>query len=115
MKSQLAFSTLLSLLAAVAAAQTPGMSTPKQRIFGPAPVVAGTLVGRLRLSRTEAVVDEQHRFKFDPERTACFTYRGDEAYATTCATLVGIGYADKARLTVAGDKVTRLDILELYQ
>ena len=33
----------------------------------------------------------------------------------TCATLVGIGYADSARITLVGDTVVRLEVLELHQ
>jgi hypothetical protein len=33
----------------------------------------------------------------------------------TCDTLVGIGYVDRARLTLRGSDVVRIDIVELQQ
>lgn len=34
---------------------------------------------------------------------------------TSFKTLYGVGYIDKARITVNGNKVTRLEVIELYQ
>ena len=34
---------------------------------------------------------------------------------TSFKTLYGVGYIDKARITVNGDKVTRLEVIELHQ
>lgn len=34
---------------------------------------------------------------------------------TTFGTLYGVGYIDKARITVEGKKVLRLEVIELYQ
>ena len=70
------------------------------------------LQGRMRLSATQITINETVTYRFDPLRAQCFDFR---AHATTCATLVGIGYADKVRVTLAGDTVLRLDILELQQ
>lgn len=76
---------------------------------------SGVYEGRLRLSSSEAVLDEQRTFAFDIYRAKCFTTRGKEHIPTTCQTLIGVGYADKARVTVADGSVVRLDILELRQ
>lgn len=99
-----AFSLAVALVLLGASASAQSQTSP-----------SGVLEGRLRLSRTEAVLNEARTFKFDPERAQCFTARGQDMFPTTCATLVGVGYADKARLTVVGDTVVRLDILELHQ
>jgi hypothetical protein len=70
------------------------------------------LQGRMRLSATEITINESVTYKFDPLRVQCFDFR---AHPTACATLVGVGYADRVRVTLAGDTVLRLDILELQQ
>jgi hypothetical protein len=117
MKHHTAFSLTLalSLLGAAVAAQSQGMSRPKAPVAPSEAPVQGTLEGRLRLSRTEAVLNEVRTFKFDPEKAQCFIARGIQSFQTTCVTLVGVGYADKARVTVVGDTVVRLEILELQQ
>jgi hypothetical protein len=95
-------STLLVLalawpaLGAHAAGTTPG-------------VVEGVLT---QVQASFVQVDHQHTFQFNPATARCFDFRGD---AMTCATLVGIGYADRARITLRGDTVLRIDVLELQQ
>lgn len=69
--------------------------------------------GRLTQIGVEHVtVDGQRTYAIDPQRTECFDFRNDR---TTCGTLALIGYADKARLTVVGTLVKRIDLLELQQ
>jgi hypothetical protein len=94
-------SLALALFATAALAQTPRTNS--------------ALEGWLRLLPTEAVINHQYRYKFDPKRAQCFTARGEERIPTTCETLLGIGYADRARLTLSGDQVVRIDVLELQQ
>lgn len=78
------------------------------------PVMRGpVVVGRLtQVTNNQVTVDDVHAFRFDPARAQCFDFR---AQRMTCATLVGVGYADKARLTLVGDTVQRIDVLELQQ
>ncbi len=69
--------------------------------------------GRLTIVTATAVqVDHGASYEFDPASASCFDFRGD---AMTCDTLVGIGYADRARITLRGTAVQRIDILELQQ
>jgi hypothetical protein len=69
--------------------------------------------GRLtQVTATFVQIDHDQTFQFDPVSAQCFDFRGD---AMTCGTLVGIGYADRARVTVRGAVVQRIDILELQQ
>jgi hypothetical protein len=71
------------------------------------------LEGRLtEVQATFVQLDHQYRFAFVPADAKCFDFRGD---AMTCETLVGIGYADRARVTISGNEVQRIDILELQQ
>ena len=51
-------------------------------------------------------------YQFNPALVQCFDFRGD---ALTCDTLVGIGYVDRARVTLRGTDVIRIDIVELQQ
>lgn len=51
-------------------------------------------------------------FKLDAKNAQCFDEYGNKL---TCATLAGIGYVDKARVTIAGDVVQRIDIIDLQQ
>jgi len=57
-------------------------------------------------------VDHSRVYQFNPALARCFDFRGD---ALTCDTLVGIGYVDRARITLLGTAVQRIDILELQQ
>ena len=73
----------------------------------------GVVEGRLsRVTGTEVQVDHAASYQFNPATASCFDFRGD---AMTCDTLVGIGYADRARITLRGPVVQRIDILELQQ
>jgi hypothetical protein len=73
----------------------------------------GVVEGRLTLvSNTSVQLDHDRTYLFDPVTARCFDWRGD---ALTCETLVGIGYADRVRITLRGTVVQRIDILELQQ
>ena len=73
----------------------------------------GVVEGRLtQVTRTFVQVNHGQAYEFDPASARCFDFRGD---AMTCDTLVGIGYADRARITLRGTVVQRIDILELQQ
>jgi hypothetical protein len=72
-------------------------------------VVEGTLT---QVSTNHVQIDHDKSYQFDPVSASCFDFRGD---AMTCATLVGIGYADRVRITLRGTVVQRIDILELQQ
>ena len=73
----------------------------------------GVVEGRLtQVTATFVQVDHDQTYQFDPVSAQCFDFRGD---AMTCGTLVGIGYADRVRITVRGTVVQRIDILELQQ
>jgi hypothetical protein len=117
MKQHPAYSLILALtlIAAAVTVQSQGISTRRTPVSPTQTSTTGALEGRLRLSRTQAVLDETRTYKFDPEKAQCFIARGRDSLPTTCATLVGVGYADRARVTVVGDSVVRLDILELQQ
>lgn len=71
------------------------------------------LVGRItQMTKDRVTIDDVHSFKFQPAKAQCFDFR---AARTTCETLVAIGYADQARVTVLGGVVQRIDIIELQQ
>lgn len=73
----------------------------------------GVVEGKLtRVTANELQIDHAQVYQFDPVSAKCFDFRGD---ALTCETLVGIGYADRARITLRGTVVQRVDILELQQ
>ena len=73
----------------------------------------GVVEGRVTQVTTSFVqVDHDRTYQFDPVSAQCFDFRGD---AMTCGTLVGIGYVDRARITLRGTVVQRIDILELQQ
>lgn len=73
----------------------------------------GVVEGRLtQVQATFIQLDHQQTYSFDPANAQCFDFRGD---AMTCETLVGIGYADRARVTLRGTTVQRIDVLELQQ
>jgi hypothetical protein len=73
----------------------------------------GVVEGRLTQITTSFVqVDHGHTYTFNPALAQCFDFRGD---ALTCDTLVGIGYVDRARVTLRGTDVQRIDIVELQQ
>jgi len=71
------------------------------------------LEGRMsQLTSTQVTIDGAFSFRFNPATAQCFDFRGS---ATTCDTLIGIGYAQRARLTISGDTAVRIDLLELQQ
>jgi hypothetical protein len=72
-------------------------------------VVEGVLT---QVQATFIQLDHQRTYSFDPRNAQCFDFRGD---AMTCETLVDIGYADRARVTLRGTNVQRIDVLELQQ
>ena len=73
----------------------------------------GVVEGRLtQITATAVQVDHGQTYQFNPAVAQCFDFRGD---ALTCDTLVGIGYADRARVTLRGTDVLRIDIVELQQ
>jgi hypothetical protein len=75
--------------------------------------VPDVIEGRLtQVTNTFVQLDHEQTYPFDPVSAQCFDFRGD---AMTCGTLVGIGYADRVRITVRGTVVQRIDILELQQ
>lgn len=81
-----------------------------------ASVSAATLLsdeGRLsRITATHVTVDGLRTYKIDSD-TRCYDAR---EVALTCGTLAGVGYADRARLSITADgTVRRLDIILLQQ
>ena len=71
------------------------------------------LEGRLtRVTASFVQVDHNQTYQFNPAVAQCFDFRGD---AMTCDTLIGIGYVDRARVTLRGTTVQRIDIVELQQ
>jgi hypothetical protein len=69
--------------------------------------------GRLtRVTTSFVQVDHDRTYQFNPALVQCFDFRGD---ALPCATLVNIGYVDRARVTVRGADVKRIEIVELQQ
>jgi hypothetical protein len=73
----------------------------------------GVLEGRLtRVTARFIQVDHDRTYQFNPAIVQCFDFRGD---ALPCETLVGIGYVDRARVTVRGSDVKRIEIVELQQ
>lgn len=73
----------------------------------------GVVEGRLtQITATVVQVDHGLTYQFNPAVAQCFDFRGD---ALTCDTLVGIGYVDRARVTLRGTDVLRIDIVELQQ
>ena len=73
----------------------------------------GVVEGRLtQVTSTIVQVDHDRTYHFNPAIARCFDFRGD---ALTCDTLVGIGYVDRARVTLRGVDVQRIDIIELQQ
>lgn len=81
--------------------------------FAAAGAADTTLEGRIsQVTSTSLVLDHTRTLKFDPAIAECFD---DRNVRTTCATLVAVGYVDKARLTLLGDTVRRVDILQLQQ
>jgi hypothetical protein len=87
------------------------LALPALHVFaaGAPNVVDGTLT---RITTSEVQVDHKQIYQFNPAIVRCFDFRGD---ALTCDTLVGIGYVDRARVTVRGTDVQRIDIIELQQ
>jgi hypothetical protein len=73
----------------------------------------GVVEGRLtQITSSSVQVDHGQSYQFNPGLAQCFDFRGD---ALTCDTLVGIGYVDRARVTLRGTDVLRIDIVELQQ
>ena len=69
--------------------------------------------GRLTRVTTSVVqVDHDRTYQFNSAIARCFDFRGD---AMACDTLVGIGYVDRARVTLRGNDVQRIEIIELHQ
>lgn len=72
-----------------------------------------TLQGHVTQITSNLVTFEDGRtFKLDLKQSQCFTPRG---YKITCETLVAVGYADKAKITIMGNTVQRIDLLDLKQ
>lgn len=86
----------------------PLLATPLVHSAEPTNAVQGSLF----VTATSVEIDRTQHVKFVPAEAQCFDHRGD---ALTCATLVGIGYVDKARVTLRGDSVVRIDIILLQQ
>jgi hypothetical protein len=73
----------------------------------------GMVEGRLTQVTTNHVqVDHDRTYQFNPAVAECFDFRGD---AMACHTLVAIGYVDRARVTLRGTNVQRIEIVELHQ
>jgi hypothetical protein len=73
----------------------------------------GVVEGRLtRVTPSFVQVDHDRAYPFNPAVAQCFDFRGD---VLTCDTLVGIGYVDRARVTLRGTDVVRIDIVDLQQ
>jgi hypothetical protein len=72
-----------------------------------------TVTGRLlQVTQTYATIENLKSFRFNPLIAKCYDTQG---YSLTCATLLGMGYAERVRLTLSGDSVQRIDILDLQQ
>jgi hypothetical protein len=102
MKSRVTTGSCLALFALALPALTAVAATPASVVEGRLTQVAATFIQ----------LDHQQTYSFDPAIAECFDFRGD---AMTCQTLVGIGYADRARITLRGTTVQRIDVLELQQ
>ena len=73
----------------------------------------GVVEGRLtQVTASWVQVDHDRTYQFNPAIARCFDFRGD---AMSCDTLVGIGYVDRARVSLRGSDVVRVDIVELQQ
>lgn len=96
--------TISTKLAAVLLVAAAGAQTGNA-----AEVIEGNLS---QVTDKSITIDSAKTYKFDPAKAECFDFRKDRM---TCATLVAIGYADKARVTFVGDAIQRIDILELQQ
>jgi len=73
----------------------------------------GVVEGRLtQITASEVQIDHNRTYQFNPAVAQCFDFRGA---AMPCKTLVGIGYVDRARVTLRGTNVQRIDIVELQQ
>jgi hypothetical protein len=89
--------------------------------LSPASVLAQTgtqiVQGRLahitsRQLTLELAHDDIREFKFDLAKAKCFDFRKDPM---SCQTLIGVGYANKARITLVDGVIQRVDIIELQQ
>jgi hypothetical protein len=73
----------------------------------------GVIEGRLtQITANVVQVDHDRSYQFNPGLAQCFDFRGS---TMACDTLVGIGYADRARVTLRGNNVLRIDVIELQQ
>jgi hypothetical protein len=103
MKTHTFFYTLAALALVLAAV------APVTIAAEPTHVVEGRLT---QITTTLVTVDNDRTYAIDSETTECFDFRSDR---TTCGTLALIGYADKARVTLVGTLVKRIDLLVLQQ
>lgn len=102
-RSRQAALPLHALLAACVLVATPSLSEQPPQV----------LTGRLSVVTARHVeVDRTQRFPFQPANAECFDTHGNRM---TCQTLVGIGYADRARITLSGGRIRRIDLLQLQQ
>ena len=87
------------------------LAWPALHVFaaGAPDVVEGRLT---QVTSSFVQIDHDRTYQFNPAIAQCFDFRGD---ALTCDTLVGIGYVDRARVTLRGANVQRIDIVELQQ
>lgn len=65
-----------------------------------------------KITTTMIVMDANKEFRFDSRSAQCRDFRGDKI---TCETLIAVGYANKARLTLESGMVRKVEILELQQ
>lgn len=73
----------------------------------------GMVEGRLtQITTSHVQVEHDRTYQFNPAVAQCFDFRGD---AMPCNTLVAIGYLDRARVTLLGTNVQRIEIVELQQ
>lgn len=71
-----------------------------------------TAVRLALITNDSVVVDDGPTLLFDPIAAQCFDHMG---VRMTCATLVAVGYADQANVTVSGNTVTRIDVVRMQQ
>lgn len=76
----------------------------------PAVAQTGALEGEISINATHVTIAGRE-YKWSSQ-TEC---RDDRQVKLTCRTLAAVGYADRARVVIAGDKVIRIDILILQQ
>jgi hypothetical protein len=101
-RQQVLFVAILLLSQALSAAQ-PRAYEAQPRVY------EARLV---QITRTDVTIEGLGTYPLDPAVLECFDFRKER---TTCETLAGVGYADRARITFVSGKVRRIDILELQQ